>query len=192
MMQTPHNQFQYKIWEPPMRTYPMPFDSRVIFLERVARQEPRISISLGAPERGGLRQELKQKIVYHSPTGLEFGYGGSGPADTALNILALIISPKEAHRLHQAFKWEVLCRIKQEGGELAMQDVVDWVTATYDNELDDAERMNDEKQMHLDAAELVRMDKGAAADYSDTPADREDDRDDYPFAGEAEADNERT
>lgn len=28
------------------------------------------------------------QVVYHSPTGVEWGYGGSGPADMALTILA--------------------------------------------------------------------------------------------------------
>jgi hypothetical protein len=27
-------------------------------------------------------------VIYHSPAGLEWGYGGSGPADTALSLLA--------------------------------------------------------------------------------------------------------
>jgi len=48
---------------------------------------------------------LPQRIVYHSPTGFEFGYGGSGPADLALNILVLFISHREAEQLHQDFKW---------------------------------------------------------------------------------------
>jgi hypothetical protein len=34
------------------------------------------------------REPLRQRIVYHSPTGFEWGYAGSGPADLALNILA--------------------------------------------------------------------------------------------------------
>lgn len=33
------------------------------------------------------RVEVRQ-VVYHSPTGLEWGYGGSGPADMALTILS--------------------------------------------------------------------------------------------------------
>lgn len=37
---------------------------------------------------GDLREPLRQRIVYHSPTGFEWGYPGSGPADLALNILA--------------------------------------------------------------------------------------------------------
>jgi len=48
---------------------------------------------------------LPQRIVYHSPTGFEFGYGGSGPADLALNILALFVTRREAEQLHQDFKW---------------------------------------------------------------------------------------
>lgn len=36
---------------------------------------------------------IPQRHIHHSPTGFEFGYGGSGPADLALNILALAIGP---------------------------------------------------------------------------------------------------
>lgn len=37
---------------------------------------------------GEIREPLRHRIVYHSPTGFEWGYAGSGPADLALNILA--------------------------------------------------------------------------------------------------------
>ena len=30
---------------------------------------------------------IRQSWVWHSPTGFEWSYGGSGPADLALNIL---------------------------------------------------------------------------------------------------------
>lgn len=30
-----------------------------------------------------------ERLIYHSPTGLSYGYAGSGPSDLALNILAL-------------------------------------------------------------------------------------------------------
>jgi len=55
---------------------------------------------------------LKQRIELHSPTGFGWGYGGSGPADLALNMLfdyLLRTKTKGARRLaldlHQAFKW---------------------------------------------------------------------------------------
>ena len=40
-----------------------------------------------AVEEGGCRWPLPH-LVYHSPSGLSWGYHGSGPADTALSILA--------------------------------------------------------------------------------------------------------
>ena len=55
---------------------------------------------------------LKQRIVLHSPTGFGWGYGGSGPADLALNMLydyLLRTKCKGARALaldlHQTFKW---------------------------------------------------------------------------------------
>lgn len=39
-----------------------------------------------APE--GIRLEEIHHVVFHSPGGLDWGYAGSGPADTALSILA--------------------------------------------------------------------------------------------------------
>jgi len=37
-------------------------------------------------------------IVEHSPTGFQWGYGGSGPADLALSILADCIGLDEARK----------------------------------------------------------------------------------------------
>jgi hypothetical protein len=37
---------------------------------------------------GGLDREPLKHLVLHSPTGMEWGYLGSGPADLALSILA--------------------------------------------------------------------------------------------------------
>src|SRR5687767_7716662 len=40
------------------------------------------------PGPGGIRVNIPQAHTHHSPTGFEWGYGGSGPADLALNIAA--------------------------------------------------------------------------------------------------------
>lgn len=43
----------------------------------------------------------------HSPDGFNWGYGGSGPAQLALALLADALgNDEEAVRLHQRFKWE--------------------------------------------------------------------------------------
>jgi len=53
-------------------------------------------------------------VVRHSPTGFEYGYGGSGPADLALSMLTAVLGKEQANRLYQAFKRD---RIAAESGE---------------------------------------------------------------------------
>jgi hypothetical protein len=74
---------------------------------------------------------LPRRLVYHSPTGFEWGYGGSGPADLALNILALVVSPKEANRLHQDFKFAQIATMPHDGGRLSLVAVRSWVNQWY-------------------------------------------------------------
>jgi hypothetical protein len=63
----------------------------------------------GKPARK-LRKRLD--LVNHSPTGFEWGYGGSGPAQLALAILADCLGDDElADRLHQDFKFAVIAGI---------------------------------------------------------------------------------
>ncbi len=45
-------------------------------------------------------------IERHSPDGFNWGYGGSGPADTALSILTDCLGMEQANVLYQLFKWE--------------------------------------------------------------------------------------
>jgi hypothetical protein len=48
----------------------------------------------------------------HSPTGFEWGYGGSGPAQLALALLADHLGDDEqAIALHQDFKWAVVTKL---------------------------------------------------------------------------------
>lgn len=44
--------------------------------------------------------------VYHSPTGFNFGYRGSGPADLARSILWDVIGMEPHPELYQTFKFE--------------------------------------------------------------------------------------
>jgi hypothetical protein len=55
---------------------------------------------------------LRLDLWNHSPTGFEWGYGGSGPAQLALALLADALGDdKKAVALHQAFKWQVVARL---------------------------------------------------------------------------------
>ena len=50
----------------------------------------------------------------HSPTGFEWGYGGSGPAQLALALLADHLGDDElAMALHQDFKLAVVAKLLQ-------------------------------------------------------------------------------
>jgi hypothetical protein len=52
----------------------------------------------------------------HSPTGFEWGYGGSGPAQLALALLAdCLEDDKKALNFHQAFKWIIVAELPQNG-----------------------------------------------------------------------------
>jgi hypothetical protein len=56
-------------------------------------------------EADGAPLDLRLDLDNHSPTGIEWGYGGSGPAQLALALLADALDDDAlALRLHQQFK----------------------------------------------------------------------------------------
>lgn len=90
---------------------------------------------------GKLHFNIYQIVHHHSPTGFEWGYGGSGPADFALNILELFMREKgfkpdlpirdfqdgeittlkicsRSWKLHQEFKWLFVASLPREGGTI--------------------------------------------------------------------------
>ena len=81
----------------------------------------------------GVVTNVKHKKVYHSPSGFEWGYHGSGPAELALNILLMFTDEDTADLLHQAFKREVIALIPFEGGEIACADVRRWIRNKEDS-----------------------------------------------------------
>ena len=106
----------------------------------------------GRMEGGRVFTNVPHLVTHHSPSGFEFGYGGSGPADLALNIMELAARDvldadqsvvelwgpdgsfqqrcsREAWVLHQDFKWEFIAGLPEEGGEIPWQQIVEWVQA---------------------------------------------------------------
>jgi len=67
--------------------------------------------------------------VKHSPSGMEWGYGGSGPADFALNALAMYIGRERAEKdgLYQEFKWDFIAKLPFEGGTIKREEVMAWL-----------------------------------------------------------------
>lgn len=79
------------------------------------------------------RQYPLKHIIHHSPTGFAWGYGGSGPADTARSILWDLAGQKVADTFYQAFKWAFIAGagIGKDGGEpefvIEGQSILDWL-----------------------------------------------------------------
>lgn len=79
-------------------------------------------------EREGGCQHYVRHICHHSPTGMEYGYGGSGPADCARSVLADCVGLALADRLYQEFKFAVISEIDQrKGGAINETAIRDWV-----------------------------------------------------------------
>lgn len=95
-------------------------------------------------DENGTATNIPSLVTHHSPTGFEWGYGGSGPADLALNICELALR-KMAHdgptiecwdgrecfaaawQMHQDFKYEFIAGIDRTGGSFSWRQVTAWV-----------------------------------------------------------------
>ena len=82
--------------------------------------------------------------VSHSPDGFEWGYGGSGPSDLALNIIENVLrytGHKEPQSkcsvrgeafyltwaIYQDFKREFIATMPNDGGTIPLQRILDWI-----------------------------------------------------------------
>lgn len=75
--------------------------------------------------RNGDSAELIHRVK-HSPTGMEWGYAGSGPSDAALAVLSAVIGPQAAESAYQAFKWAFIAPLPYEGGVIEVAEILDW------------------------------------------------------------------
>ena len=72
----------------------------------------------------GRRLNPRLDLWNHSPTGFEWGYAGSGPAQLALAILADHFSDDEkALNFYQRFKWAVVAELPHREWILTSEDI---------------------------------------------------------------------
>lgn len=98
------------------------------------------------PVDNAIATNVPRVAVQHSPTGFEIGYGGSGPADFALNIMCAFlpatpddgtaVKAKNGHRvstsawwLYQSFKRDFLADELKPGEEIIItaDDIRAWI-----------------------------------------------------------------
>lgn len=79
-------------------------------------------------DHSGPRTNIYQHIIDHSPTGFEWGYHGSGPADFALNILYVFTRDRDlSYRMHQEFKRDFIATMPEKGGEISSEVIRQWI-----------------------------------------------------------------
>jgi len=85
----------------------------------------------------GITTNVPCRITKHSPDGFEWGYGGSGQADFALNILSVYIGEQEARRdgLYQDFKFQFISKLPPEGGTIKREDIMRWIDERKEKEI---------------------------------------------------------
>jgi len=71
--------------------------------------------------------------IRHSPTGFEWGYAGSGPADLALSILWNFLGKEPSRILYMDFKNQFVARWKDKW-EITGQQIKDWIIKSYGEE----------------------------------------------------------
>jgi hypothetical protein len=79
---------------------------------------------------------MRLELANHSPTGFEWGYGGSGPAQLALALLADCLKDHElALRFYQSFKWRVTSVLPHSSWSLSEVQVKAAVAAIEQDEV---------------------------------------------------------
>jgi hypothetical protein len=78
-------------------------------------------------ERDGTVRALRNR-ARHSSAGLDWGHGGSGPADAALSILWDHLGIEPSAAMCEAFKWEIVARMR-DGAELQGSEISRWRAA---------------------------------------------------------------
>lgn len=91
----------------------IPYDGGAFWIERKTAQTttefPGVRGTFNTDQihaASGIKTNVPRQIYRHSPTGYNFGYGGSGPADWALNICLLLVHADDAYNLYQKFKFQ--------------------------------------------------------------------------------------
>lgn len=96
-----------------------------------------------------VKTNVPHLVVHHSPDGFEWGYGGSGPSDLALNICEyyMEIVRQSGHDVgdyvtvgkgdhcvrrktigvYQNFKWQFVASVPKQGGTIKANTIIEWL-----------------------------------------------------------------
>ena len=72
----------------------------------------------------GTASPLKHE-VNHSPSGFDWGYGGSGPADLARSLCAYVLNVVPAPDIYQRVKCDLIATLDEDSWEMPASRVMD-------------------------------------------------------------------
>lgn len=112
--------------------------------EKLLPQPLTEGIVIERDQDGEVLTNVPRRVTHHSPSGFEFGYGGSGPADLALNLAEAALleighegprTPcwkgdvfRAAYLIHQDLKWTFIAPLdRRAGGTIPWGEIAGWV-----------------------------------------------------------------
>ena len=75
---------------------------------------------------------MPKHIMRHSPTGMSWGYGGSGPSDLALSLLTEVVGLEEAEKYYQKFKFDTVAKFSDRWS-ITTDQIQDWLIENHIN-----------------------------------------------------------
>lgn len=87
-----------------------------------------VEVNIFLPDGTSRPLDPRNDLRNHSPDGFEFGYGGSGPAQLALAILAdFTDEPEFALAHYQRFKGEFIAPIQTHKWTITAEQILEWM-----------------------------------------------------------------
>ena len=78
------------------------------------------------------------EVYNHSPTGFEWGYGGSGPSQLALAIMLEVTDDdRKALNLYYDFKYDVIAGLADNQWTLPLEQIERWIAAQAEEDTPD-------------------------------------------------------
>lgn len=111
---------------------------------------PENRVSVTVEDRQGVRcLDPRFDIWKHSPTGFEWGYPGSGPAQLALALLANALKHDGlAEMFHQQYKADVIQHLVKSGWVMDAEEILLWFVREMAAELCEDESEEEVQEGH--------------------------------------------
>lgn len=100
----------------------------------LGRRFPEGTVAVEVHEKGSIKDlDIRLDLCNHSPTGFEWGFSGSGPAQLALAILADYSRKMPEPWVYQAFKTKFIAGIKEDRWEITEDQITKFLMSVNQN-----------------------------------------------------------